>query len=246
MRTLLAAAALLAFAGTAHAACDAVEAQGEPVDHRPGFTVPLCRLGYFSMYNPNMKTPRWVAEHLVGSNVQGIEVRKDHFQDDPDVPDANEAVLADYRGSGYARGHMAPAGDFPNNAAAMDESFYLTNMVPQVQKCNNAGIWSKLERMTREWAIHYGEVYVVTGPIYSSTPVRTIGRGVAVPDSIFKVIYNPKLNTSLAFVVANVEQCGASPASVATTQAVVEAATGLEFFPNFKQRGYLQTYKIWE
>lgn len=246
MKTMsLAALVLLAMMSGAHA-CEAIETQGEPTDLRPGFQVPLCRMGYFSMYNPALKTPRWVAEHITGASVTGIETRRDQFKDDPDVPDSSEAVLNDYRASGYARGHMAPAGDFPHSAEAMTESFYLTNMVPQIQRCNNAGIWSRIERMTREWAIHYGEVYVVTGPVYSTVPVRTIGRGVGVPDAVFKVIYNPKLNTSLAFLVPNVEMCGATPKSVATTQDVIEAQTGLQFFPKFADRGYLRTYQIWE
>jgi endonuclease G len=54
------------------------------------------------------------------------------FQEDTSVPIGFRARLADYLRSGFDRGHMAPAADAKFSQAAMDETFILTNISPQV------------------------------------------------------------------------------------------------------------------
>lgn len=56
-----------------------------------------------------------------------VAIRKDNFRLDP-VIKTGSATLADYRGSGYDRGHLAPAADMAWSKQAMSESFFLTNM----------------------------------------------------------------------------------------------------------------------
>ena len=85
---------------------------------------------------------------------------------------------------------MSPSGDMPN-LVAQDESFSLANMIPQ-HPCSNQGLWSGIEAAVRGMTMRQGEVFVVTGPIYSrSSDQRLIGVGVAVPDQVFKAIYDP-------------------------------------------------------
>lgn len=48
------------------------------------------------------------------------------------MPDLYKAKLSDYLRSGYDRGHMAPAADCKYSQNAMDETFYLSNIAPQV------------------------------------------------------------------------------------------------------------------
>ena len=209
-------------------ACEPTSRTGAPEVQVVGITI--CRSGYQLLYRPEYKTAFWAAEHITADEVRGNSKRDDKFQSDPLVPDHLEAQLSDYFKSGYARGHLAPVGNFRNNPVEAQESFYLTNMIPQWQRCNNGGVWAQIERIVRDWAIHYDELYVVSGPIYWGPP-RTIGQGVRVPDALFKVVWNPKLNQTLGFVVPNVELCGTKPKQFVLSTTEVENIAGMSFFP---------------
>ena len=60
------------------------------------------------------------------------------FQSDPTVPARFSSSNADYSKSGWSRGHMTPAADCKHCQTAMDDSHYLTNIVPQ-DSDNNSG-----------------------------------------------------------------------------------------------------------
>lgn len=204
---------------------------------------PLCHKGYFSLVDARTKNPAFVQETVTAKNAKGKLERTDHFKSDPALPRNVGSKLSDYEGSGYARGHMAPADDFAADQQMMDESFYLSNMVPQVQKCNNAGVWSSIERIVRDWAVHYETIYVVSGPIYDKQH-SYIGDDVEVPDFLFKVVYNPVLNKSVAFLLPNTELCKRKPNEFAVTQDDVERITGYKFFPNVS--GIERGNKLWQ
>ncbi len=171
----------------------------------------LCRTVYAVQFDPAFKTPIWSAENLTADRISGAkEPRTDDFQADPQVPNPAQANLNDYKGSRFDRGHMSPAADMRvpdgkglNPTQAMSESFYLTNMVPQVGPNNNRGIWSDLEGQVRGWAVHRNQLLVVTGPVYVKG-YQTIGNsGVAVPTYMYKVVLDPKRMESIAFLVPN-------------------------------------------
>ena len=61
-----------------------------------------------------------------------ISRRHAHFKQDYSIPNEFASHLNDYIGTGYDRGHLAPAADFQSDQEAMNESFLLTNMSPQV------------------------------------------------------------------------------------------------------------------
>ncbi len=114
----------------------------------------LCRKGYLLAHSADKKTPIWVIEHLTAERASAKKVgRYGKFQPDPDLAQGKRAELSDYKNSGYDRGHMAPAADMKWNQDAMIQCFYLSNMVPQVGKYMNQGIWKVLEEDVRTWAI---------------------------------------------------------------------------------------------
>lgn len=151
----------------------------------------LCFTAFAILHNGNKKTPVFVAQRLnrqmlqVGKNLK----RTDRFYEEARLPHAQRAKLADYRGSDFDRGHMAPAGDM-HSVDAMAQSFSLANIVPQNAQ-HNRGPWSAIENDTRKYVMRArGDVYVFTGPVYSDKPV-TIGEGhVAVPQYLFKVVHD--------------------------------------------------------
>jgi endonuclease G, mitochondrial len=191
---------------------------------------PLCRLGYALAHDSVKKTPVWVAEHLTRERAMAQATRKDAFAPDPDLPRGERAELRDYKGSGFDRGHMAPYADFNWSAQAARQSFYLSNMVPQVGRGMNQGIWKDLESAVRLWAVRRGEVYVYTGPIYGAK-FRVIGKGrVAVPAQLYKIVYDPATYESITFIMPNKALKVQDIGSYVSTVQEVERLTGLQFF----------------
>lgn len=144
-------------------------------------------MGYTVSYNSSMLIPNWVAYTLDIYGVRGNVKRTDNFCQDPDIL-GPQADLADYKNSGYDRGHMAPAGDMKWSSQAMAESFYLSNMCPQLHNLNN-GDWKELEELLRTLTDTYPKLYIVCGPIVEKKKPKTIGANhVVVPDKFFKAI----------------------------------------------------------
>jgi len=194
---------------------------------------PVCRTGYALAHDPIKKTPIWVAEYLNKERARGKFDRSDDFKPDPDLPLGRRAELADYKSasSKYDRGHMSAAANNAWDEDAMSESFYLSNMVPQVGPGMNRGIWKQLESYVRDWARSRGEVYIYTGPIYPrGIPSKTIGKNkVAVPVSLYKIVYDPNANEAIAFIMPNKKLRTKDLPDYIVTIAEVERQTGLTF-----------------
>jgi endonuclease G len=190
------------------------------VIHHTGFT-----LGY----DKTFKQARWVVYGLAAAETNGIAARTDNFRPDPDVHEFSPKS-EDYPGSGYDRGHLAPAADFKWSAQGMSETFLMSNMSPQKPEFNR-GIWKKLEDQVRDWARENELIYVVTGPVFTEN-MQTIGAGrVAVPGLYFKVLLDytePELK-AIGFLLPN--QSSNMPLSgFVITVDSVEALTGLDFY----------------
>jgi len=193
----------------------------------------LCRTGYALAHNPEHKTPDWVAERLTREKAAATRARSNDFRPDPDLTPGRRAELSDYKNSGYDRGHMAPAGDMRWDPDAMSESFYLSNMSPQIGPGMNRGIWKDLEEKVRTWAIKRGELYIYTGPVYKDTPKKTIGSNqVAVPTHFYKIVFDPVRVEAIAFLLPNktIKTKDLSRYLVSVNE--VEAQTGLDFLSN--------------
>ena len=190
------------------------------------------RTGYTLAYDKKTKTPQWVAWELTKEETKGNHERTDKFLPDPNVEGA-KVVTTDYTGSGYDRGHMAPAGDMKWSKKAMEESFYMSNICPQIHHLNT-GDWNELEANTRKWARRYGSVYVTCGPIYNGRRrTQYIGKNrVKVPDAFFKVILiqSPKKTCALGFFFEN--EAGQRPLNEYLVSVdYLEQTTGIDFFP---------------
>lgn len=187
--------------------------------------------GFTVSYNSQWRIPNWVAYELTAEETDGPYSRKGKdFMADP-ATSVLQADAYDYKGSGWSRGHMAPAADFKWSDKAMTESFYYTNICPQDVQLNNR-YWTTLENKVRSWARQFGRVYVVTGPIVANNSTNRIGvHGVMVPDAFFKAILAPKEDgwTSIAFVMLNTPE-PRQLKDCATTVNEVEKVTNLDLF----------------
>lgn len=193
----------------------------------------LCYDAFAILHSGRSKTPIFVVERLSAEQLDDArdEKRTNRFFADARLPSAERGTLEDYKGSGFDRGHMAPAADMPT-AQAMAQSFSLANMVPQA-RINNQRTWAGIEKATRNYVQRAkGPVYVFTGPVFAApspgTP-RTIGPNrVWVPTHLFKLVYHPATGKSWAHWSENTNEARASkPISYAE----LVQRTGIEFLP---------------
>lgn len=116
---------------------------------------------YTLAYSEENEQAYGVYYQLTPELINGTQSRTDDFRADPAVS-TGSASLNDYKGSGYDRGHLCPAADMALNKTSMSESFFLSNMSPQVPGFNR-GIWSSVEDQVRKWALAFDGLDVATG-----------------------------------------------------------------------------------
>ena len=195
----------------------------------------LCFDAFAILHSGESKTPVYVAQKLNRAAIADKgEKRTDKFFPDARLRSAERATLDDYKGSGFDRGHMAPAGDMPT-PQAMAQSFSLANIVPQAPE-HNRGVWAKtVESATRKYVSRAtGDVYVITGPVYlpSIADSPSIGLGkVRVPKYLFKLVYDEQKGKAWAFWHENANSTqGSAPISY---EELVKR-TGISFLPGIK------------
>lgn len=158
--------------------------------------------GFDLAYNEDHEQASWVAYVITREEVeQGLVPRSDDFRPDTLIR-TGSASLADYRGSGFDRGHLAPAADMKWDPLAMSESFLMSNMSPQPPAFNR-NIWRRLEEQVRQWALEKDSLFVVTGPVLSSVNGSIGTNQVGIPGYYFKVLadLSPPEHTMIAFLV---------------------------------------------
>ncbi len=184
---------------------------------------------YTISFNKASHVANWVAYELTAGETVAVVKRNNKFISDPLLTSCTLSN-ADYEGSGYDKGHLAPSADMCFSYETMVESFYLSNMSPQDPGFNR-GIWSKLEKQVRQWAIDNKAVYVVTGTVLSKG-FQTIGsNGIAVPSRFYKVIldFTGTEIKGIGFIMAN-EGSKEPLQHFAVTIDSVERVTGTDFF----------------
>ncbi|KIO31094.1 hypothetical protein M407DRAFT_221624 [Tulasnella calospora MUT 4182] len=231
----------------------------------------LVRKGYVASYDRRLRHPAWTAEHLTlsslgksragGSNSDAPkgDRGKSDFVEDPAIPTPFRARLQDYFRSGYDRGHMVPAADAKSSQEAMNETFLLTNIAPQVGDGFNRHYWAYLEDWCRRQTSVFSDVYVFTVPLYLPkqeadgkwrTTYEVIGSppNVAVPTHFAKVVLGARPSSPStpsiqelsigAFVLPNAPIPDETPlTNFAVPVDSVERAAGLTLFSDAVKQG---------
>lgn len=185
--------------------------------------------GFTVNFNPENKTPNYVAWILHGHETEGATSRSNKFWTDRELEGCPET--RDYSYSGYDRGHMCPAGEQKWSEEAMNHSFVMANICPQKHELNT-GAWKTLEDKERSWAKRDSAIVIVAGPIYDSSDNETIGENkVRVPSAFFKVLLAPYADPmrAIGFVYPNMK-CEGNMQAYAVSVDDVEKMTGLDFF----------------
>ncbi|KAL2019686.1 hypothetical protein VTK56DRAFT_9305 [Thermocarpiscus australiensis] len=224
-----------------------------------GFPGPISdiatRQALISSFDRRTRNPHWVVEHITPASLalRDGDRKNSAFLEDDAIPEKFRARLKDYFRSGYDRGHQVPAADCKWSQRAMDETFYLSNMCPQVGDGFNRDYWAHLEDFCRRLTLRYPSVRVVTGPLYLPRRDPADGKwyvryevigdppNVAVPTHFYKVIFAEEEGAQGqggqggkvalgAFVLPNAPIPNEKPlADFEVPLEAVERASGLEF-----------------
>jgi DNA/RNA endonuclease G (NUC1) len=190
---------------------------------------------YTLSYSEDHEQAEWVYYVLKSNQLNSTVERKDNFRPDFKVK-TSSAQLYDYKGSGYDRGHLAPATDMKYNNISMSESFFMSNMSPQSPSFNR-GIWKKIEKQFRDWSYKYGELVIVTGPVLKGENYGSIGYNkVTIPKWFYKVAIDPSnYDRNIAILIEN-KGSSASIKSFVVTIDYLEEFSGLDFFHNLSDK----------
>lgn len=189
---------------------------------------------YVVGYNESLKNPEWVAYRLHWQADFQRAKRPQQFVTDKRTVSC--VTHADYTGTGYDRGHMAP-----NYAIAMSggikaqlETFLLSNIAPQ-KPDHNRKIWKRLEmRVAKRIARRFSDLWVVCGPIYSSTEKKRLKSGIAIPDAFFMTLIEESSGNRVrtcSVVIPQTVSGNEALNAYLTNLATIEKLTGLTFFP---------------
>ena len=202
-----------------------------------------------SAFDRRTRNPAWVAEHITLASLlaNNADRRHSYFVEDESIPSKFRARLEDYRRSGYDRGHQVPAADAKWSQDALDQTFLLSNMCPQVGEGFNRDYWAHFEDFCRRLTNDYPSVRIVTGPLYLPrkdpedgkyrVSYEVIGNppNVAVPTHFYKIIFaedgKTGGNVSLgAFVLPNARIANDKPLKdFEVPVEAIERASGLDF-----------------
>lgn len=203
---------------------------------------------YSMLYDTDLKMARWVAYPLTRSYMTKGVSRTDAWAADPSFTNSEQAVLA-RAVSGYQRGHQIPSADRYVTYSANAQTFYYTNMTPQLGALNG-GLWSELETAVRNWAGSVDTLYVVTGAS-ATTPTDAMvryttdneGKQIAVPKYYYKALCTINRTTGVAKTIAfkidhfsGYTSSTTSYMNYAITVAELEQLTGYTFFPSISSQ----------
>lgn len=187
--------------------------------------------GFTLSFNRENHTPNWVSWELLDSEVDGNTPRSDYFWHDDEIEGCPSH--ADYKRSGFDRGHMVPAADQKWSKQAMEDCFVMANMCPQ-EGGLNSGAWNTLESHCRRWAKRDSAIIIVAGPIYETTDNQRLGKSrVRVPSAFFKAVIAPYIPSprGIAFIYPNMQSPG-NMQHYCMTIDEVEKITNFDLFYN--------------
>ena len=175
----------------------------------------VSHLAYTLSYNEDHEQANWVMHIILPAIATGNASRSNDFREDPLVTSGSsiekdyflKELKADgtyeYDGFGYDRGHLAPSADFRWSEKALSESYFYSNMSPQLGDFNRLK-WAELENWMREYVTkHNTSLIIVTAPVLNSS-LPKLERGVndiSIPNYFVKVALDVKNERGVGFIL---------------------------------------------
>ncbi len=180
-------------------------------------------------YSEPHEQAEWVAYTLKKSHLTYDDRERPYFIEDPKVK-TKSADWRNYKGSGYDRGHLCPAGDRRFSEYAYNETFYTSNISPQ-DRDFNAGVWNRLELQVRQWAKQHGELFVITAGVLEQGLEEIGEEDVDVPRQYYKIIARGSKDNLkvLAFLIEGRESSKPLKSFLVPVD-TIEQRTGIDFF----------------
>jgi endonuclease G len=196
------------------------------------------------VYSEPHEQARWVAHMIRPEILEGRVSRTNDFRVDEKVA-SGTAVEEDYflkykqpdgsyeyDGFGYDRGHLAPSADFRWSYKALSESYYYSNMSPQLPEFNREA-WAELENLLRGYIYRHPEarLYVVTGPVLEDDLPR-VDRSVnklSIPRQFWKVALDLENRRAIGFLLPH-QAINYPLESFVVPIDRIEEVTGLDLF----------------
>ena len=201
---------------------------------------------YSLSYNNLKHIPNWVSWHVGSTDLGDVKRPKsDPFRADSTLPASwYQVTPADYKNSGFDKGHQCPSGDRTDNTTNNSITFLMSNMIPQAPK-NNQITWKNLEDYSRTLVAQGNELFIICG-VYGQVgsgkkgAASSIGHGVVVPAKTWKIIVvvpaNNKVTAStrvIAVLMPNTQDCSKQPwYSYRVPVDTIEQLTGYDFLSN--------------
>ena len=181
----------------------------------------------------------WMAYPLCKTYTEKVVSRTDAWNYDPILgPELSCAPFSGYAGD-YARGHQVPSADRLCCREANEQTFYGTNIIPQLNE-HNEGIWQNLENRIREVANASDTTYVVTGCVVEGSKeiaTDSDGKNITVPVAYYKAVLRYKKGdadvwTGAAFYTEHKKYPNNDLKAVSMSIDELEEMTGHDFFVN--------------
>jgi endonuclease G len=234
----------------------AVDGESEfVVTHRAEMGGMLQR-NYTLSYDAERYAATWVAYPLCAEHM--AKGREEDWGYDPQIPQDQQTSVrsgygasiptANYPKNFYARGHQLPNADRSAVPEMMAQTYYSTNMTPQIQNGFNGAIWAKLEDAVRG-AVPAGDtLYIITGAVFSRAgyddQVKTVvnkndAKVLPVPNFYWKALLKVKRDggnivgaQTIGFWLPHEDLKGHSYADYSVSVDQIEQMSGLDLFPN--------------
>ncbi|MFY9590988.1 MAG: DNA/RNA non-specific endonuclease [Bacteroidales bacterium] len=210
----------------------------------------ICHSAFCLVYDDNHKMAKWTAHIISREIVNGVVSRTNDFRVDSLIKNGtaeeedyfltkkDESGNTIYDGFGYDRGHLAPSADFRWSEKALSESYYYSNMTPQLPEFNRE-IWAKIEDFLRQYIYNNPtkDIYIVTAPVIKDDLKKQerSKNKISIPEYHYKIAVDLEDKKGIAFLVPQ-KNLGNPIEYYVVTIDSIENITNINFYPKLSEQ----------